>query len=87
MAADNDNMEAEKAVVEPGSDGKAGDRIMDLDSPQSPIQSIQAGRPQKTTKCAFCRRDHKKVKTLGTPFVVADNAFISVCSSERRREM
>lgn len=65
MAANNDNMEVEEAVVELGSDGKAGDRIIDVDGPQSPIQSIQAGRPQKTTKCAYCRRDHKKVKPLG----------------------
>jgi hypothetical protein len=62
MAADNDNMEVEEAVLEQGSDGKAWDRVIDVDSPQSPIQSIQAGRLQKTTKCAFCRRDHKKVK-------------------------
>jgi len=66
MAADNDNMEievgVEEAVIEPGGDGKVGDRVIDVDGPQSPIQSIQAGRPQKATKCAFCRKDHKKVK-------------------------
>jgi hypothetical protein len=62
MAADNGNMEVEEAVVGLGSDGRAWDRVIDMDGPQSPIQSIQAGRSQKTTNCAFCRRDHKKVK-------------------------
>jgi len=76
MAADNDNMEVEEEAVEPGSNGKAWDRVIDVDGPQNPIQSIQAGRSQKTTKCAFCRRDHKKVKkSPSTPFVVTDNCI------------
>lgn len=62
MAADNDDMEVEDAVVEPGGDGKAGDRVIDVNGAQSPFQSVQAERPQKTAKCAFCRKDHKKVK-------------------------
>lgn len=64
MTTDSDDLEVEEMVEEPGGDGKTAHRATDVDGSQSPIQhtqSIQAGRAPKTSKCAFCRRDHKKV--------------------------
>jgi hypothetical protein len=73
MATTDDNMEREEMADEPGDDGEpgtmAGHRTTDVH--RRPTQSIPA-RAEKTSKCAFCRKDHKKVKKPGTPFLVVN---------------
>lgn len=59
MATASDRMEVEEPPPSVG-DGRARDFTTHASSSKSPIQPIQAGRPIKTSKCAFCRKDHKK---------------------------
>lgn len=69
MATDGDGMERGEMADEPGGDGEAGHHTSQVDG--RPTQSIPA-RAQKISKCAFCRKDHKKVKKPWIPFLATN---------------
>lgn len=71
LPTDTEKMEAE----EPPPGGGKASRITTHDNgPPSPSQPLQAGRPIKTSKCAFCRKDHKKVRSSSITLVVIDDS-------------
>lgn len=83
MATDDDSMRREEAADEPGGDSEAGQHTLQVDGRST--QTVPA-RAQKLSNCAFCRRDHKKVKTPESRFwLLMNDEFQCIRKSENEK--